>query len=151
MARDLSAIREHSIEDGTSNIVSNTTAPSSKKKVSLERKKKIKEIAMDKRQRERINENRKRERRSLNSKAKAYGKSLFDKNNWSQAAALRMDTHNDIADLNMLVKDLDSCHKSKMGALVSRIKQMDNTSKGGRKTRKNKRGRRRQKTRKMHR
>ena len=149
MARDLSVIREDSKEDETSNIVSNNTAPSSKKKASLERKKKKLDTAMNKRQQERIKENRKREKRSLNSKAKAFGKSLFDKKNWSQAAALRMDTHNTIADLNVLITDLDSCHKSKMGALVNRVKQIVNTPTGGSKTRKNKRNRRRQKTRKM--
>jgi len=151
MARDISSLREDSKEDETSNILTTNTAPNSKTKANLERNKSIKNIAMSQREQLRINKIRKREHQSLNKKAHAFGKSLVDNKHWSQAAALRLDNHNDIRDLNVLVNDLDSCHKSKMGDIRNRVKQMENTQRGGRKTRKNKRGRRRQKTRKRHR
>jgi hypothetical protein len=167
MARELSVIREDSKENEALNTVSlkkspNGVAKKSPNSVAFDRKKKVIDQKMAKRNTIRVDkvaaDKQHQQKKDIRKRSYNYGKNHYDKTNWSQGAALRRDNHNDIHDLQKIAKEIKLCHETTLGSLYNKVLEMDyreqDRAQGivqGGKSRKNKRNtRRKQNTRKTH-
>ena len=134
MARELSVIREDSKENNASNTVSvnkspNGVAKKSPNSVAFERKKKVLDQKMAKRNTIRVDkvaaDKQHQQKKDIRKRSYNYGKNHYDKTNWSQGAALRRDNHNDIHDLQKIAKEIKLCHETTLGSLYNKVRQMD--------------------------